>query len=419
MAGTGAREAARGGPSARESGVGEDAGVDVDLDRVFGGLLRAARLIVPDDLPGLVEDHAKGLGSSSTVLYLVDLDQRWLIPVPPPGAPALEALAIDGTLAGRCFRSLDVLESGDASQPARWVPVVDGTERLGVLHLVLDDEHAEQEHLTAFAGLVAELVITKTAYGDFFEIARRHHRLSVTAELLWQLLPPLTFGTDGMVISCAFVPTTEIGGDAFDYGVDRETARLAIFDAVGHDLAAGLLATAAVAAFRNARRSGLDTLLTMRHIDAAIADNFGLPRFVTGIVATLDIASGRFAWSVAGHPPPLLVRQGRVVKELEAEPGLPFGLGCEPVVTVEQLEAGDRILLYTDGVTEARSPSGALFGLEALADLVSRGVREHTPPETMRLLMHGIEAHNEGPMRDDATAVMLEWRGSGPAELSL
>jgi serine phosphatase RsbU (regulator of sigma subunit) len=399
--------------------VDEDAGVEVDLGAVLGGLLRASRFIVPDELPQLVDDHARGLGAANAEVFVVDVDQRWLVPLPRPGVVDPDVLSIDGTLAGRCFRSMEVMESAEGERRAVWVPVVDGTERLGALHLVLEDEHAATDEIIAFSGLVAELLITKNAYGDFFEVARRREPLSVTAELLWQLLPPLTYGTDQMVISCVFVPTTDIGGDAFDYGVDGSTARLGIFDAVGHDLGAGVLATAAVAAFKNARRSGLDLLPTMRHIDGAIAAHFTDARFVTGIVCSLDVGSGRFRWSVAGHPPPLLLRHGRVVKELEAEPGLPFGLGWSADLAEEQLEAGDRILLYTDGVTEARSASGEPFGLDALADLVSRGAKELPPPETMRLLMHAIEGHNAGAMRDDATAVMLEWRGAGPEHLKV
>ena len=67
--------------------------------------------------------------------------------------------------------------------------------------------------------------------------------MSIASELAWQLLPPLTFGSDRVVISGALAPAYDLGGDSFDYGVDADTARIAVFDAMGHGLEAGLLAT--------------------------------------------------------------------------------------------------------------------------------------------------------------------------------
>jgi serine phosphatase RsbU (regulator of sigma subunit) len=384
-------------------------------------LLAGTHLVVPDELPGLINRHAKGLGAQSAVLYLVDRDQCWLVPLPEEGGPPFEEVAIDRTLAGRCYRAMKVLDTADeAGKRTVWVPVVDGTERLGVLQFVFAGAgHDDREQILAFSGLVAELVMTKQAYGDFFERARRRKTMSVGAELAWQLLPPLTFGTEGLVIAASCVPTADLGGDAFDYGVDPRHARVAIFDAMGHGLDAGLLATTAVAAYRNSRRKQLDLPGTAAHVDDTIQAHFDANRFVTGILTSLDIAAGRISWCVAGHPPPLLLRQGRIVKNLARDSGLPFGVGPASAVFVEQLEPGDRLLLYTDGVTEARTTSGEFFGLDQLVDLVSRTASHDPPPETMRRLMHAIEDHNDGPMRDDATVVMIEWRGKGSRQLKV
>ena len=380
------------------------------------GLLASTHLVVPDDLPALITQHAADLGARAATLYLADLEQRWLVPVVSPKADIeLAAEAIDGTLGGRSFRSMDVLEASDEDGGLLlWVPVVDGTERLGVLQYRLGGREYDVEHIKAFTGLVAELVMTKSSYGDYFELAKRREPLSVAAELLWQLLPPLTFATEELVIAGGMIPVFDLGGDAFDYGVDQDRAAVAIFDGLGHGLDAGLLATAAVAAYRNSRRRRLDLADTAAHIGNTIEEHFDTTRFVTGILATLDLHSGRFAWTTAGHPAPLLVRQHRVVKHLDPDNGLPFGVGPASDVFEEQLEPGDRILLYTDGVTEARTANGEPFELDVLVDLLTRTAGDDPPPEAMRRLMHAIEAHNHGPMRDDATAVMIEWRGAGP-----
>jgi hypothetical protein len=382
-------------------------------------LLAATHLTVPDALPGLIDGHAKGLGATSAVLYLADLDQCALVPLPHAGARALQEVAIDRTLPGRCYRSLEVVDSVDETGDRTvWVPVVDGTERLGVLQLVFGGaERGDPEQIRGFAGLVAQLVMTKGSYGDFFAVARRRKEVTVSAELLWQLLPPLTFGTEDLAIAACFVPTGDLGGDAFDYGVDACRAQVAVFDAMGHGLDAGLLATTAVAGYRNGRRRGFDLPGMARHVGDAIGCHFDDGRFVTGIMTALDVETGRMSWCVAGHPPPLLLRGGRVVKHLDHGVGLPFGVGPASEVFDEQLEPGDRVLLYTDGVTEARDGSGEPFGIDQLVNLMSRTAGDDPPPETMRRLVHAIEDHNHGPMRDDATVVMIEWRGAAPSTL--
>ena len=382
----------------------------------FVDLLEASHLAVPDDVPVLLVEHARGLGADDAALYLADYEQRVLVPVPVPDGPSREEVVIDTTLAGRCYRTLETQQTtGDDGRGRMWAPVLDGVERLGVLELDFGpDREPKVDDVRAFAGLVAEVVMAKQAYGDFFERVRRRQPMSVAAELAWQLLPPLTFGTDRLVISGVLAPAYTLGGDSFDYSVDARTAHIAIFDAMGHGLEAGLLASVAMAACRNSRRAGNDLAGTAAAIDGAIASQFGSDRFVTAVLAELDLASGRLWWSVSGHPPPLLLRQGRIVKTLRGEVGLPLGIGAAVVVAEEVLEPGDQVLFFTDGVPEARSADGEFFGVARLVDMVSRTWASRTPaPETMRRLLHAILDHQEGELQDDATIVVVEWRGTG------
>jgi serine phosphatase RsbU (regulator of sigma subunit) len=379
-------------------------------------LLTASHLVVPDDVPALIVKHAKRVGAADTALYLVDYEQRSLMPVPYPEGPARDSVLIDTTLAGRCYRTLDVQQSiGEDGRVRVWVPVLDGVERLGVLEFDFDERGPRDlDGLAAFAGLVAEIVMAKQAYGDLFERVRRRRQMSVAAELAWNLLPPLTFGTDRLVISGVLAPAYDVGGDSFDYSVDADHARIAVFDAMGHGLEAGLLASVAMATSRSSRRAGDDLAGTTKAIDSAIADQFGLDRFVTAIQAELDLASGRLQWVLSGHHPPLLLRNGRMVKTLLGEIGLPLGIGGTVTVAEEMLEPGDHVLFFTDGVIEARSADGTFFGVDRLIDMVARTWASETPaPETMRRLLHAILDHQEGELQDDATIVVVEWRGSG------
>ena len=135
---------------------------------------------------------------------------------------------------------------------------------------------------------------------------------------------------------------------------------------------------------------------------------------MTGVLARLQLDTGELTWSNAGHPVPLLLRNRKVLGPLAYEPAPPFGLdgdGCH--TQVEALEPGDTLLLYTDGVIEARTSGGTEFGLDRLADLLEReAAAETTPEETVRRLVRSILEHQgDGDLRDDATLALLHWSG--------
>lgn len=383
------------------------------------GLVPSSRLASPTDVPRIILEHARRLGAVDANVYLVDLDQRLLVPLPHPEGKPREPLGIDGTLAGRAYRFLDVLDPGGADVERIWLPMLDGIERIGVMGLDFEPgEVPDRETLDLFTALVTDLIITKSNYGDLFATVRRRRPMSLAAELAWQLLPPLTFGTDTVLVTGVLTPAYDVGGDSFDYAVDGHVARFAIFDAMGHGLEAGLVATVAVAAYRHSRRHGLGLEATIAAVDLAIADHFYPERFATAVVGELDIATGRVRWALAGHPPPLLLRHGRVVKALTADIGAPLGLGKLPAVAEEALEPGDQILLFSDGVIEARSAEGEFFGVDRLADLITReSAAGNPPPETMRRLVQAILGHQAGELQDDATTVLVEWRGGSAEEV--
>jgi serine phosphatase RsbU (regulator of sigma subunit) len=144
---------------------------------------------------------------------------------------------------------------------------------------------------------------------------------------------------------------------------------------------------------------------------------FGGGDFLTGQIAELDTESGRLSWVNAGHLDPLLLRSGHLVKPLQAEPILPLGLGdlMEMSASVqlgsETLEPSDIVLFYSDGVVEARSPSGDFFGTDRLVDLVVRNLAAGLPaPETMRRVIHALLDHQEGALDDDATLLFAQYQ---------
>ena len=150
-------------------------------------------------------------------------------------------------------------------------------------------------------------------------------------------------------------------------------------------------------------------------IDEVLAEYYDDVSFATGIVARLATGSGRLEWSCAGHPRPLLLRGRKVVAELSCDPVLPFGLGdMTPKPVIEELEPDDMLLLYTDGVTEARTADGELFGLDRLADLLEREAASgRTAEELLRRLARSVLDHQAGGLRDDATLLLVQWTGPG------
>lgn len=392
--------------------------------RALRFLLRASHLAGPDDLPDLVTGAAHELGATRAVAYVADYDQVLLVPLVPPGGPGGEALAIEGTLAGRAFSDVVQHTSQAGKGPVLWAPLVDGTDRVGVLQLELPHGREVDEELRAdcddVAALVADLITTRSAYGDAVEAARRRVALTVPAELQWRLLPPLTFVAPRVAVAGVLAPSSEVAGDSFDYALVGGTLHVAVLDAMGHGLEAALLASVAVATLRNARRSGQDLAETVRSIDRELAEQFGGDRFVTGIVGQLDVRTGLWRWVAAGHPPALLLRGGRVVKSLEAVVGPPLGLALlddDVELGSERLEPGDRLLLHTDGVVEARDADGEFFGTQRLVDLVGREAAGERPvAETLRRLNLAILEHQEGSLQDDATTVIVEWLTEEPEQ---
>jgi hypothetical protein len=386
--------------------------------RLLGHLLEASHELAPDELVAAVTQAGRAMDADDVAVYLADYEQTLLVPL--PDGTDRTPLEIDATLAGRAFVAIAMQEADAGAGRRLWLPLLDGAERLGVLGLTLP---AVDDTLRLRCGwlatLVAELVLSKDQYTDGYSVTRRRQPMSPAAEMQWQLLPPLTFVTPRVVIAGLLEPAYEVAGDAFDYALNGDIAHLAVLDPVGHDLTASLLAAVTVGSYRHSRRAGLDLAATHAALDQIIAAQFGGERFVTGQLGQLDCGTGRLQWINAGHPLPLLVRRAKVVDTLACHPVPPLGLGvAQPEIATAALEPADRVLFYTDGVTEGRNLAGEPFGEARLADLVVRETLAGQPAaETMRRLAHAILAHQGTTPRDDATMVFLEWPGP-PGELA-
>jgi serine phosphatase RsbU (regulator of sigma subunit) len=418
------------------------------LNETLIHLVRASHLARLEDLPRMVAEHAEAAGLHEVGIFVADLQGTVLRQVTGRGLDAGEGgeeYSIGGTVPGLAYRRVDLIAEPDLSASSAssgssdpsgppdgppggpegtggpdgrglrrwWMPVTDGVERLGVLRadIALGDDDV-RDALYALTSVVALLLLSKRAFSDSYARLIRTEPMSVSAEMQWHLTPPSAFAGSATTVAAVSEPAYVVGGDAFDYAVADNILHMAVFDAMGHDATAGLTANMAVSTCRNARRQGAGLAETSRAIEDTLVAQFGHSRYVTGILADLDMRTGKLTWVNRGHHLPVLLRAGRWSRELYCPPAGPMGTGLGLPVTVrrEQLEPGDRIILYTDGIVEARNDQGEEFGLQRFTDYIVRHNADNLPVhETLRQLVHAVVEQHAGELVDDATVLLAEW----------
>jgi serine phosphatase RsbU (regulator of sigma subunit) len=176
-----------------------------------------------------------------------------------------------------------------------------------------------------------------------------------------ELLPVLAYELPRFSIAGALEPAYDIGGDTFDYAVSAQQLTVSITDAVGHGLRAAMLSSLTVSALRNARRCGFPIVDRARAANLHLSEQFARAEFVTGLLLQLEVPTGHGVIIKAGHPPPLLLREG-TVSILNLSPDAPLGLPRHRL-PLTGLQAATRrpLLLLTDGIEEAHDVAGPQF----------------------------------------------------------
>ena len=180
---------------------------------VLARVVDDAHLVTGDRLSIMLADIVRDVGLTADVL-LVDLAQEVLTPMPPQ---RISPVQVEGTIAGRAYQLGEILPANDGpGERLLWVPILDGTERLGVLRVGLDEGMIDDRELRArcwsLAGLMGHIVMTKIVYSDRLRMLRYNKPLSAPSELLWQLLPPRTFASERVVVTALLEPTIRLPG---------------------------------------------------------------------------------------------------------------------------------------------------------------------------------------------------------------
>ncbi len=385
----------------------------------LAGLLRDAHTASPVEATDVMVDGLRDLLAAEAVfLHLVNVTGRAVVRYAGTRANAARVRSdgdrpdvrqLRGTEYERVLRSQRPTHAGGAETGDRLlIPVSDRGDAIGVLEVLLARRAGadDLESLSTVAGELAQLVIACRRHSDLQDWAQDTEKFSLAAEIQRRLLPgSYTCETGQFAVSGWLEPANAVGGDTFDYSLDRDTLHLSITDAVGNDVNAALLASVLLGSLRNGRRHGADLAAQARLANDALVRHSAVGHFVTGQIARLDLDTGMLALVNAGHPFPLLVRDGRV-REIELAIDMPFGLeaGRQLRVQTFPLVPGDRLVLLTDGMLERNAVRVDLGAkLQELADA--------HPREVVYELAEAVLHDTGGDLADDATVLCLDWRG--------
>ena len=365
---------------------------------------------------------ATAVGASEVSFLVVDFSGRALIRLGHAGAQAAtrtqgretaERVPLAGSPHGLALRNQAVEVEDGAGESRLFAPVTNRGEAIGVLELSLPESPDEQTLVdVAFAAhALAYVVIANRRFTDLFEWGQRSVRLSLAAEIQHRLLPGAFTCEGGQFTLAAWLePAGEIAGDIFDFAIERDTLHLSMSDARGHAVGAAILATLFVGALRNARRAGVGLAEQARLANEGLGEHVDWSDFVTGQLARIDLRTETATIVNAGHEPPLRLRGGRVeTVELLADP--PFGLVYDHQYRVQPLplQAGDRLMFLTDGMLE-RNASNV-----DIRTLMVEGADMH-PREAVQHVVLALLQATEGELRDDATAMCVDWHGGPPRQ---
>jgi serine phosphatase RsbU (regulator of sigma subunit) len=244
------------------------------------------------------------------------------------------------------------------------------------------------------------------------KMRRMAHQLQMAREIQENLLPTSIPEVPGLVLDAASKPAADVGGDYYDcFPVGATRLGVVIADAAGKNVPAAILMTVLKTTLSTMDKETMTASDVLTKANAIILRNITSDRFITAMYAIIDAVTGEVELSSAGHNPALIVTghgAQRAIQE-KAVPGLPLGITEVTYLAQRfQLKRGDLLVLYTDGVTDARNLAKQSFGMSGLK-------RYLAGPRTARMA-HGlsevVQEFAEGmPQQDDITALTIEFQG--------
>jgi serine phosphatase RsbU (regulator of sigma subunit)/anti-sigma regulatory factor (Ser/Thr protein kinase) len=296
------------------------------------------------------------------------------------------------------------------------LPIVEEEETKAALGLINKADKnfsaGDIKLLAALAQQVGTIIKNFLVHEKLISEGRLSRELEIAAEIQESLLPTTLPQMGGVAIAVSSKPASEVGGDFYDFiTVDDRHLTLVMGDVAGKGIPAAMLTSVTRTMLRVEAMRGESPQEIVQQANNVLHQDLGrADSFVTVFVATIDTYKGTLNYASAGHTPVLLWRSAsRTTEQLRATspPIGIFGYHSEPTRTIH-LKPGDTLILYTDGITEAQSPNGDLFGLNRLMYILES--RANEPPESLQQYIQSEVANfrRDAQGRDDATLLIVK-----------
>jgi sigma-B regulation protein RsbU (phosphoserine phosphatase) len=237
---------------------------------------------------------------------------------------------------------------------------------------------------------------------------REQRELDEARRIQRKLLPSVLPDLEGLEISTSWQPASGVGGDCFDaIGFGPTRLALSIADVVGKGIPAALLMSNLQAAVRAFATDASPPQELCQQVNRILCGHIAEGRFISFFYCVADADLGTLTYSNAGHYPPVLVRPDGTIERLGAGGAV---LGVLPDGAYEQGQVsfgrGDRLVLFTDGITEARNEEDEEFGEDRLVALAA-DYRACSAPALQARLVDAVATFTGGTFQDDATLIVL------------
>ena len=296
---------------------------------------------------------------------------------------------------------------------ARYVALLRGINVGGNKKVPMAQLRALMEGLgyTEVATLLAHELQAAGAGTDRYRMAARTRRLTLAAELQWELLPGRSRVRPSFSLAGQLEPSYAVRGDSFDWAESDGRLYLTVLNGMGDGMPAALLTSLATYALRNARRAGLTLADQAALADQAVFTQHRGQAHVAALMLSLDLDTGGVEAVDAGSPKMMLLRDG-AVRDERLEQQFPLGMFEASEYTSQRfrLDRGDRLMIVSDGVVDAAN-AGGRYGDAALHRFVRRS-GAMAPLQAVRSLLGDLRTFlGDGDLDDDAVGVCLDWTG--------
>ena len=306
------------------------------------------------------------------------------------------------------------INARDKTRSEMVAPIISNDEVIGVFDLESDQFNAYSEDdlevLMMLASQVAIIIEKVMLHEQLIEKKRLEGQLEVARQVQLELLPPRDPELPGYDISAYNFPTEEVSGDYYDWvRIYDDQIAIVIADVAGKGVPAALLMAFLRASLRAASHIGYATHISMVKVNYLLWESIERNQFVTAFYGILDASKQTLSYSNAGHNPPLLVNASGTSRFIERGEQ-PLGMFRETRYHQYylEMEPGDVLVLYTDGATEATSPSGEEFGRERLEQAVKDAYARPAREMIATLQMAILEWTDQAGSNDDVTFFVIK-----------